>query len=118
MFSITEYSIAIAIKLNEVNKILYSYYIKNNVVDENSKEILTKSNNLIYEKIKSHFNINPKDFGLNVNHYINEEDEYLESLEIENILKERSRNKNESTKMITENEMLNYLENRLKSSKI
>ena len=116
MFSITEYSIAI--KLNEVNKILYSYYIKNNVVDENSKEILTQSNNLIYEKIKSHFNLNPKDYGLNINHYTNEEDEYLESLEIANILKEISRNKNESTKMITENEMLNYLENRLKSSKM
>ena len=48
MFSITEYSIAIAIKLNEVNKILYSYYIKNNVVDENSKEILTEANSLVY----------------------------------------------------------------------
>ena len=87
MFSITEYSIAIAIKLNEVNKILYSYYIKNNVVDENSKEILTKSNNLIYEKIKSHFNLDPLDFGLNINHYTNGEDEYLESLEITNIIK-------------------------------
>ena len=87
MFSITEYSIAIAIKLNEVNKILYSYYIKNNVVDENSKEILTHSNNLIYKKIKSHFNINTKDFGLHINHFTSEEDEYLESLEITNIIK-------------------------------
>ncbi len=116
MFIIKEYSMAI--KLDKVNKILYAYDIKNNVVDENSKEILTQSNNLIYEKIKSHFNLNPKDYGLNINHYTNEEDEYLESLEIANILKEISRNKNESTKMITENEMLNYLENRLKSSKI
>ena len=85
MFSITEYSIAI--KLNEVNKILYSYYIKNNVVDENSKEILTQSNNLIYKKIKSHFKINPKDFGLHINHFTGEEDEYLEYLEITNIIK-------------------------------
>ena len=85
MFSITEYSIAI--KLNEVNKILYSYDIKNDIVDENSKEILTQTNNLIYEKIKSHFKINPQDFDLNINHYKNQKNEYLESLEIENIIK-------------------------------
>lgn len=85
MFIIKDYSMAI--KLNEVNKILYSYYIKNNVVDENSKEILTQSNNLIYEKIKSRFKINPKDFGLHINHFTSEEDEYLESLEITNIIK-------------------------------
>ena len=116
MFIIKEYSMAI--KLDKVNKILYAYDIKNNVVDENSKEILTQSNNLIYEKIKSRFKINPEDFGLNVNHYTNQKNEYFESLEIANIIKESSLNKNESTKMITENEMLNYLENRLKSSKI
>ena len=48
MFIIKEYSIVI--KLNEVNKILYSYDIKNDIVDENSKEILTQTNNIIYEK--------------------------------------------------------------------
>ena len=85
MFIIKEYSIVI--KLDEVNKILYSYDIKNNVVDENSKEILTQTNNLIYEKIKSHFKINPQDFDLNINHYKNQKNEYLESLEIENIIK-------------------------------
>ena len=42
----------------------------------------------------------------------------FESLEIANIIKESSLNKNESTKMITQIEVLNYLENRLKSSKI
>ena len=42
----------------------------------------------------------------------------FESLEITNIIKEKSLNKNESTKMITQIEVLNYLENRLKSSKI
>ena len=114
MFIIKEYSIVI--KLNEVNKILYSYDIKNDIVDENSKEILTQTNNLIYGKIKSHFNINPKDFGLHINNFTNEEDEYLESLEIADIIKERTINKNESTKMITENE-INYLKNKLKSSK-
>ena len=85
MFIIKEYSIAI--KLNEVNKILYSYDIKNDIADVNSKEILMQSNNIIYEKIKSRFNINPKDFGLHINHFTSEEDEYLESLEITNIIK-------------------------------
>ncbi|MDN5077013.1 hypothetical protein PJV89_01985 [Aliarcobacter butzleri] len=107
-----------AIKLDEVNKILYAYDIKNDIVDENSKEILTQTNNLIYAKIKSHFKINPQYFGLHINHYTNEEDEYLDSLEIANIIKERSINKNESTKIITENEMFNYLKNKLKSSKV
>ena len=68
-------------------KSLDAYDIKNNLVDENSKEILTQTNNLIYGKIKSHFKINPKYYGLNINHYTNEEDEYLESLEITNIIK-------------------------------
>ena len=75
-------------------KSLDAYDIKNDIVDVNSKEILIESNNVIYEKIKSHFKINPKDFGLNINHYTTEEDQYLESLEIENIIKERSINKN------------------------
>ena len=57
-------------------KSLYAYDIKNSIVDENSKEILTQSNNLIYEKIKSHFKINPQYFGLNINHYTNEKNEY------------------------------------------
>jgi hypothetical protein len=101
MFIIREYSMAI--KLDEKNKILYAYEIKNNVVEQNSEEILTEANNLIYEKIKSHFNINPEDYNLNINHYTNEKNEYLESFEITNIIKERSINKNESKKMITQN---------------
>ena len=107
-----------AIKLDEVNKILYSYDIKNDIVDENNKEILTQTNNLIYWKIKSHFKINPQYFGLHINHYTNEKNEYLESLEIANIIKKRSINKNESTKMITQNEMFNYLKNKLSLSKM
>ena len=99
-------------------KSLYAYDIKNDIVDVNSKEILMQSNNIIYEKIQSHFKINPKDYGLNINHYTTEEDQYLESLEIANIIKKRSINKNESTKMITQDQMLNYLENKLKSSTI
>ena len=99
-------------------KSLDAYDIKNDIVDVNSKEILTHSNNLIYKKIKSHFNINTKDFDLNINHYTNQKNEYFESLEIANIIKESSLNKNESTKMITQDQMLNYLENKLKSSTI
>ena len=68
-------------------KSLDAYDIKNDIADVNSKEILTQSNNLIYKKIKSHFNINTKDFGLHINNYTSEEDEYLESLEITNIIK-------------------------------
>ena len=49
-------------------KSLDAYDIKNNLVDENSKEILTQSNNIIYEKIQSHFKIKPKYYGLNINH--------------------------------------------------
>ena len=47
-------------------KSLDAYDIKNNVVDENSKEILTQSNNLIYKKIKSHFKIKSKRLWLKV----------------------------------------------------
>ena len=99
-------------------KSLDAYDIKNDIADVNSKEILMQSNNIIYEKIQSHFKINPKDYGLNINHYTTEEDQYLESLQIANIIKERSLNKNESTKMITQIEVLNYLENKIESSKI
>ena len=99
-------------------KSLYAYDIKNDIVDVNSKEILMQFNNIIYEKIKSHFKINTQDFGLHINHYTNEEDEYLETVEIANIIKESSLNKNESTKMITQIEVLNYLENKIESSKI
>ena len=68
-------------------KSLDAYDIKNDIADVNSKEIFTHSNNLIYKKIKLHFNINTKDFGLHINHFTSEEDEYLESLEITNIIK-------------------------------
>ena len=41
-------------------KSLDAYDIKNDIADVNSKEILMQSNNIIYEKIQSHFKINPK----------------------------------------------------------
>ena len=40
--------------------------------------------------------------------------EYLQSLEIANIIKETARNKNESTKMITQDLIFYYLENKIK----
>ena len=49
-------------------KSLDAYDIKNDIADVNSKEILMQSNNIIYEKIQSHFKINPKYYGLNINH--------------------------------------------------
>ena len=72
-------------------KSLDAYDIKNDIADVNSKEILMQSNNIIYEKIKSRFNINPKDFGLHINHFTNEKNEYLESLEIANIIKKNKK---------------------------
>ena len=57
-------------------KSLDAYDIKNDIADVNSKEILMQSNNIIYEKIQSHFKINPQDFCLNINHYTNEKNEY------------------------------------------
>ncbi|TLS95638.1 hypothetical protein [Aliarcobacter cibarius] len=54
---------------------------------------------------------------MHINHYTNEKNEYLESLEIANIIKETARNKNESTKMITQDLIFYYLENKIKSSK-
>ena len=93
-------------------KSLDAYDIKNDIADVNSKEILMQSNNIIYEKIKSRFNINPKDFGLHINHFTSEEDEYSESLKILNIIK-----KDHVIKMITQNEIFNYLKNKLKSLK-
>src|SRR5574344_2357978 len=88
-------------------KSLDAYDIKNDIEDVNSKEFLMQSNNIIYEKIQSHFKINPQYFGLHINHYTNEKNEYLESLEIANIIKETARNKNESTKFITQDEIFN-----------
>ncbi len=85
MFIIKEYSMAI--KLDEKNKILQAYEIKNNVVEQNSKEILTEANNLIYEKIKSHFKINTQDFGLHINHYTNEKMNIQNLLRLQILLK-------------------------------
>ncbi|WP_130233412.1 hypothetical protein [Malaciobacter pacificus] len=53
-----------AIKLDEENKLLFAYDIKNNFIDEQSEGILSEVNELMYQKIASHFHIKPEDFGV------------------------------------------------------
>ncbi|RXJ85504.1 hypothetical protein CRU90_02690 [Arcobacter cloacae] len=55
-----------SIKLDEENKLLFAYDIKNNFIDEQSEGILSEVNELIYQKISSHFHINPEDFGVQI----------------------------------------------------
>ena len=53
-----------AIKLDEENKILFAYDIKDNIIDEQSEGILSEVNEMMYQKIASHFHIKPEDFGV------------------------------------------------------
>lgn len=53
-----------AIKLDEENKLLFAYDIKDNIIDEQSEGILNEVNELMYQKIASHFHIKPEDFGV------------------------------------------------------
>ena len=53
-----------AIKLDEENKILFAYDIKDKIIDEQSKGILSEVNELMYQKIASYFHIKPEDFGV------------------------------------------------------
>ena len=53
-----------AIKLDEENKILFAYDIKDKIIDEQSKGILSEVNELMYHKIASHFHIKPEVFGV------------------------------------------------------
>ncbi len=55
-----------AIKLDEDNKLLFAYDIKNNLIDEQSEGILSEVNEVMYQKIASHFHIKPKDFGVRI----------------------------------------------------
>ena len=43
-----------AIKLDEDNKLLFAYDIKDKIIDEQSKGILSEVNELMYHKIASH----------------------------------------------------------------
>ena len=53
-----------AIKLDEENKLLFAYDIKDNIIDEQSKGILSEVNEVMYQKISSHFHIKPEVFGV------------------------------------------------------
>ena len=103
-----------AIKLDEENNLLFAYDIKDNIIDEQSEGILSEVNELMYQKIASYFQIKPEDFGVSIGDRLTKEDEIQESLEIAKIIKERVLDKKEPIKMVSEAEMLEFLEKRLK----
>lgn len=53
-----------AVKLDEDNKLLFAYDIKDKIIDEQSEGILSEVNEVMYHKIASHFHIKPEDFGV------------------------------------------------------
>ena len=53
-----------AIKLDEENKLLFAYDIKDNIINEQSEGILSEINEVMYQKISSYFQIKPEDFGV------------------------------------------------------
>ena len=55
-----------AIKFDEENKLLFAYDIKDNLIDEQSEGILSEVNEVMYQKIASHFHIKPEDFGVQI----------------------------------------------------
>ena len=55
-----------AIKLDEENKLLFAYDIKDKIIDEQSEGILSEVNEVMYQKIASHFHIKPEDFGVHI----------------------------------------------------
>ncbi|MDD3506275.1 MAG: hypothetical protein PHX65_07015 [Sulfurimonas sp.] len=103
-----------AIKLDEENKLLFAYDIKDNIIDEQSEGILSEVNELMYQKIASYFHIKPEDYSVYIGDRVTKEDEIEESLEIAKIIKERVLDKKEPVKMVSGAEMLEFLEKRLK----
>ena len=103
-----------AIKLDEDNKLLLAYDIKDNIIDEKSEGILSEVNEVMYQKIALHFLIKPEDYGVYIGDRVTKEDEIQESLEIAKIIQERVLDKKEPIKMLSEAEMLEFLEKRLK----
>ena len=75
---------------------------------------MSEVNELIYQKIASYFHIKPEDYGVFINDRVTKEDEIQESLEIAKIIQERVLDKKELIKMVSEAEMLEFLEKRLK----
>ena len=55
-----------AIKLDKENKLLFAYDIKDKIIDEQSEGILSEVNELMYQKIASHFQIKLEDFGVQI----------------------------------------------------
>jgi hypothetical protein len=55
-----------AIKLDKDNKLLFAYDIKDNLIDEQSEGILSEINEVMYQKISSHYHIKPEDFGVRI----------------------------------------------------
>ena len=55
-----------AVKLDEDNKLLFAYDIKDKIIDEQSEGILSEVNELMYQKISSYFHIKPEDFGVQI----------------------------------------------------
>ncbi len=55
-----------AIKLDKENNLLFAYDIKDKIIDEQSEGILSEDNELIYQKIVSHFHIKPEHFGVQI----------------------------------------------------
>lgn len=55
-----------AIKLDEENKLIFAYDIKDKIVDEQSEGILSEVNEVMYQKIASYFHIKPEDFGVQI----------------------------------------------------
>ena len=53
-----------AIKLDEENKLLFAYDIKDKIIDEQSGGILGEVNEVMYQNIASYFHIKPEDFGV------------------------------------------------------
>ena len=53
-----------AIKLDEENKLIFAYDIKDKLIDEQSEGILSEVNEVMYQKIALHFHIKPEDFGV------------------------------------------------------
>ena len=103
-----------AIKLDEDNKLLFANDIKDNIIDEKSEGILSEVNEMMYQKIALHFHIKPEDYGVYIGDRVAKEDEIQESLEIAKIIQERVLDKKEPIKMVSEAEMLEFLEKRLK----
>ena len=103
-----------AIKLDEDNKLLFAYDIKDSIINEQSEGILSEVNEVMYQKIASYFHIKPEDYGISINYRVTKEDEIQEFLEIAKIIKKRVLDKKEPIKMISEAEMLEFLEKRLK----